>query len=125
MTTAVRSRRGRQAIAIALASGVFALALIGIWGGAASADDSARASRTSTVTIPAFKFQPATVTVSRGSKVRFSNTSGTTHTATRKGSFNTGRIKSGNSATVQFNGKGSFAYHCSIHPFMKGKVVVD
>jgi len=125
MTTAVRTRRGRQTIAIVLAAGAFALALIGISDGAASADDSARASRTSTVTIPAFKFQPATVTVARGSKIRFSNTSGNTHTATRSGSFNTGRIKPGTAATVQFNRRGTFAYHCSIHPFMKGKVVVD
>jgi plastocyanin len=125
MTTAVRSRRRRQTIAIVLAAGVYAMALIGISGGAASADESARASRTATVTIPAFKFQPATVTVPRGSKVRFSNTSGTAHTATRKGSFNTGRIKPGSSATVQFGGRGTFAYHCSIHPFMKGKVVVN
>lgn len=112
-------------MAIALAMAGFALALIGIWGGAASAEDSAQASRTSTVTIPAFKFQPATVTISRGSKVRFSNTSGTAHTATRSGSFDTGRIKPGNAATVQFSSKGTFAYHCKIHPSMKGKVVVD
>lgn len=111
-------------MAIALAVGGASLALVGIWGGAASADGSARASRTATVTIPAFKFQPATVTISRGSKVRFSNTAGTAHTATRAGSFNTGRIKPGSSATVQFNRKGTFAYHCTIHPFMKGKVVV-
>jgi plastocyanin len=125
MTTVVRSRQRRLAVAIALATVGFGLALIGIWGGAASADDSAQASRISTVTIPAFKFQPAAVTISRGSKVRFSNTSGTTHTATRNGSFDTGRIKPGKAATVQFNAKGTFAFHCKIHPFMKGKVVVD
>jgi plastocyanin len=124
MTPVLRSRQRRPAVAIALAVAVFGLALIGIWGGAASAEDSARASATATVTIPAFKFQPATVTISRGSKVRFSNTSGTTHTATRKGAFNTGRIKPGKSVTVQFAGKGTFAFHCAIHPFMKGKVVV-
>lgn len=113
-------------VAIALATVVFASALVGISGGAASADDSAaRASRTATVTIPAFEFRPATITISRGSKVRFSNTSGTTHTATRKGSFDTGRIKPGKAATVQFNRRGTFAFHCKIHPFMKGKVVVD
>jgi plastocyanin len=125
MTTVVRSRQRRPAVAIALALALFALALIGIWGGAASAEDSARASRTATVTIPGFKFQPATVTISPGSKVRFSNTGGTAHTATRKGGFDTGRIKPGSSATVRFNRKGSFAYHCAIHPFMKGRVVVD
>jgi plastocyanin len=125
MTTVVRSRQRRLAVAIALAMAGFALALIGIWGGAASADDSAQVSRTSTVAIPAFKFQPATVRISRGSKVRFSNTSGTAHTATRNGSFDTGRIKPGKAVTVQFASKGAFAYHCELHPFMKGKVVVD
>ena len=125
MTTSVGSRRGRQAIAIALAACLLALAPLGSSGGAASAGDSARAGRTATVTIPAFEFQPATVTVPRGSKVRFSNTSGTAHTVTRKGSFNTGRIKPGRSATIEFGRRGTFAFHCSIHPFMKGKVVVD
>lgn len=112
-------------MAIALAAAGACLALVGIWGGAASAGGSAQASSTATVTIPAFKFQPATVTISRGSKVRFSNASGTAHTATRKRSFDSGRIKPGKAATVQFNARGTFAYHCKIHPFMKGKVVVD
>lgn len=125
MTTPVRSRQGWQAVAIVLAAVAFGLALLGILDGSASAEPSARASRTATVTIPAFKFQPAAVTIARGSKVRFSNTSGTAHTATRGGSFDTGRIKPGRAATVQFNRKGTFAYHCKIHPFMKGKVVVD
>lgn len=124
MTTDVRSRRGRQAAGVALAAAILGMALPCAWG-AASADDSAAASRTAAVTIPGFKFQPATVTVQRGSKVRFSNASGTAHTATRNGSFSTGRIKPGKAATVTFGSRGSFAYHCAIHPFMKGKVVVE
>ncbi len=128
MTTSVRSQRGRQAtaIAVAVAAAAFALALAlaGIGDSLASADETARASRTATVTIPSFEFTPATVTIPRGSKVRFSNASETTHTATRK-SFNTGRIKPGKSVSIQFNRKGTFPYHCSIHSFMKGKVVVD
>ena len=125
MTTAVRSRRRRQAIAIALVAAVFGLALVGILDGAAAAEDPAQASRTATVTIPDFSFKPATVTIARGSSVRFSNATGTAHTATRSGSFDTGRIKPGKTATVRFNRKGTFAYHCKIHSFMKGKVVVD
>jgi plastocyanin len=125
MTPDVGSQQRRPAVVIALALALFGLALIGTWGGAASADDSARASRTAAVSVPGFKFQPAKLTISRGSKVRFSNASGTAHTATRQGSFDTGRIKPGKAATVQFTTKGTFAYHCKIHPFMKGKVVVD
>lgn len=123
MTTEVRSRWWRTA-RIALVVAILGLALPGAWG-TASAGDSATASRTAAVTIPGFEFQPATVTIPRGSKVRFANTTGTAHTATRRGSFNTGRIKPGTAVTVRFGSRGSFAYHCSIHPFMKGRVIVQ
>ena len=49
----------------------------------------------------------------------------TAHTATDKGAFDTGRIKPGHSVSVRFGHKGTFSYHCSIHPFMHGKIVVD
>ena len=85
----------------------------------------ARTSAAKTVDINHFAFHPPTVRVKRGGSVAFTNSSSTTHTATRKGSFDTGRIKPGKSMVVRFSHKGTFAYHCSIHPFMKGKVVVE
>lgn len=103
---------------------IFALTLVGVGGQGASAGGTARASATATVTIPRLEFKPATVTISRGSKVRFSNTSGTVHTATRA-SFDTGRIQPGKSVAITFKQKGTFPYHRKIHSFMKGKVVVD
>ena len=112
-------------LAIALAVIVFALAPIGVGGDAASAGETARASRAAAVEVVSFAFKPGTLTIGAGSKVTFSNTSSRTHTATRAGSFDTGRIKAGRSATVAFNHRGTFAYHCKIHPFMKGKIVVD
>jgi plastocyanin len=126
MTRAARARLGWQKAALALAFVGFALALAGIWSTAAPADGTiARASKTATVTIDNFKFTPGTVRVAKGSSVRFSNSSGITHTATSAGAFDTGRIRDGKSVTVRFTQKGAFAYHCTIHPFMKGKVVVD
>ena len=124
MTDTTRSQQGWLAIATAVALTAFLLALAGIGDQAASAEPTAQASATATVTIPRFEFKPPTVTISRGSRVRFSNTSGTAHTATRA-SFDTGRIKPGRSVAVTFNRRGTFPYHCKIHPFMKGKVVVD
>lgn len=115
----------RQPIALALAGAVFALALIGIGSSATATGETARASRTVTVDVVNFAFRPANLTVGRGSKVIFSNTSGAAHTATRGGSFTTGRIKPGRSAAVTFRKRGAFRYHCTIHPFMKGKVVVE
>lgn len=114
------SRRGWQAIGVALAVLALALGLIGARG----AISSARASGAAKVTINHFAFHPPTLTVSAGTRVVFSNTSNIAHTATRK-SFNTGRIKPGKSVAVTFKRKGTFAYHCSIHPFMHGKVIVD
>ena len=109
----------------ATAAALVALMLAGLMGGSAAAGETASASKTKTVKIVSFAFKPPTLTVGRGSKVAFSNTSSVTHTATRKGDFNTGPIKPGRSATVRFGQKGTFAYHCSIHPSMRGKIVVN
>ena len=91
---------------------------------ASPASDTATASRTANVSIVNFAFRPGTLSVSKGTRVVFSNTSGASHTATRAGSFDTGRIKPGRSVAVTFGRKGTFRYHCKIHPQMSGKVVV-
>jgi plastocyanin len=102
-----------------------ALATMLLAGQAAAADPGpARASGSNTVTISNFEFTPKALRVSKGTRVVFSNSSGTTHTATDKGVFDTGRIKGGKSVTVRFAQKGTFSYHCKIHPFMHGKIVV-
>jgi len=128
--TATRARLGWQLFAVALAIACFALALVGIWGTAADArgperSGVAQASKTAAVEIVGFAFKPATVRIAKGSSVRFTNTSDVQHTATRAGNFDTGRIKPGKSVAVRFAQKGTFAYHCTIHSFMKGKVVVE
>ena len=84
----------------------------------------AQASASKTVKIKNFEFLPGSLRVSKGTQVVFTNTSGTTHTATDKGAFDTGLIKGGKSVAVRFSQKGAFSYHCKIHPFMHGKIVV-
>jgi plastocyanin len=125
MTTILGTPRRWQKISMALVAVGFCLALIGLRGEIASAGETAQASRSATVGIVNFAYKPGTLTVGKGSTVVFSNTSNTTHTATRSGSFTTGRIKPGKSVSVRFKQAGTFAYHCTIHPFMKGKIVVD
>jgi plastocyanin len=111
-------------VAAGLAFALFSLALIGLCDTVASAGETAQASKVASVDIDNFEFTPATLTVTKGAGVRFENSSSVTHTATREGSFNTGRIKPGKSALVRFNQKGTFAYRCLIHPQMHGKIVV-
>jgi plastocyanin len=125
MTTTWGSWPTRQKLALALAAAIFGLALIGLQGEVASAGDEAQASRASAVEINHFAYHPPTLTIAAGSKVTFSNTSGTAHTATRAGSFSTGHIKPGHSVSIRFPQRGTFAYHCTIHPFMHGKIVVQ
>lgn len=89
------------------------------------AEPTAGASAAKTVSVVNFAFKPGALTVKRGARVAFANTSNTAHTATKGGSFDTKRIAPGKTKTVQFNQRGTFAYHCKIHPFMKGKVIVQ
>ena len=116
---------GWRALALLAALAGFALALIGIGGQADAAGGAAHASKAPTVGIVDFTFKPATLTVGVGSRVTFANRSKVVHTATRKGGFDTGTIAPGKSAAVSFKRKGAFSYMCSIHPAMRGKIVVD
>jgi plastocyanin len=106
-----------------VASFVLAVALIATQAAPAAAP-GANASRAKTVDIDQFEFQPKKLSVGKGGRVIFVNSSGTTHTATDAGAFDTGRIKAGRSAAIRFARRGTFNYHCTIHPFMHGKIVV-
>jgi plastocyanin len=79
------------------------------------------------LTISNFKFAPVSVTVSRGARVTVANHDTTAHTATADDghSFDTGDIDPGSSATVSLSKAGTYKYHCSIHPFMHGTLVVS
>jgi plastocyanin len=114
--------QGRQTIAAVLTAVVLGSALAA--GATASPGGSAQASKTATVDIVNFAFKPATLSVAPGTKVVFANAGSSTHTATRDNGFDTGSIKPGESAGIRFKQKGTFRYHCDIHSFMRGKIVV-
>ena len=77
------------------------------------------------VTIADFQFTPATITIHVGDTVTWTNHGPSAHTATaNNGSFNTGVLQKGHSASHTFTTAGTFTYICEIHPFMHGTVVV-
>jgi plastocyanin len=121
MTTSI-DLRGRWLLVLLLALTALGLAILPSGG---ASGEIAQASAAKTVSIKGFAFKPATVRVQRGARVAFVNADKVTHTATRAGSFDTKRIKPGESETVHFNRRGVFRYHCKIHSFMRGKVVVE
>ena len=85
----------------------------------------AHAASGTTVTIADFSFTPATITIHVGDTVTWTNHGPSAHTATAdNGSFNTGMLQKGQSASHTFTTAGTVTYICSIHPFMHGTVVV-
>jgi plastocyanin len=81
--------------------------------------------RSGTVTIKSFDYNPKTVVVTKGSRLKWANDDNASHTATADDrSFDTQTIDIGKSRTVTFTRAGTFSYHCDFHPFMKGTVTV-
>ena len=114
-----------------------ALLLAGCGGGSGSASGaSAKASGSSSqatsagastaVKISNFKFSPARLTVKQGAGVTVTNEDSAAHTATADDghSFDTGDLSQGATQTISVSKPGSYPYHCSIHPFMHGTLVV-
>jgi plastocyanin len=121
MATILGSRPRWRAIAVALASVAVALALAGVRGGTASAGTTGQ----ETIRIVDFAYKPSTLRIAEETTVSFSNRGRKGHTATLGRSFNTGRIKPGKSVAITFPQPATYAYHCAIHPFMHGKIIVN
>ena len=77
-------------------------------------------------------FVPDTLTVSKGTTVSWTNGDSTLHTVT-SGSpeagnsgteFDSSYLAAGKTFQHPFNTAGTFDYYCTLHPYMKGKVVV-
>jgi hypothetical protein len=75
------------------------------------------------VGIADFSFSPGTLTIHAGDTVTWTNSGPSKHTATGSG-FDTGVLAKGASASHTFASAGTFAYVCTIHPFMHGTIVV-
>jgi plastocyanin len=91
-----------------------------------STANATAASMTDRVEIADYKFKPETIEVNAGTKVTFTNSDDTKHTATADdGSFDTGDLEQGDSASVTLSKPGEFTYYCRYHPFMKATVEVS
>jgi len=77
------------------------------------------------VVIHNFAFGPQAVMVKAGTTVRWTNNDTEAHTVTSDtGVFNSPVLQPGASYSYTFGKPGTYSYHCSIHPFMIGKVIV-
>lgn len=118
----------RRRLALAFAAGVAIASLAGLRAaaGQSATDPEATASRAVTERIVGLTYRPTPLRVSAGTRVVFANQDSGPHTATQNGGgFDTGRIRPGKSAAVTFKRPGTYLFHCTIHPTMRGKVIVD
>ena len=77
------------------------------------------------VSIDNFAFAPATLTVAAGTTVTWTNRDEEPHTvAASDGSFHSPGMGTGATYSHTFSAPGTFEYVCSIHPMMRGTVVV-
>ena len=71
-------------------------------------------------------FVPPEITISPATAISWRNDDSIKHTVTADdGSFASGPISPGDTFDNTFDSKGDFSYHCSIHPFMTGVVIVE
>ena len=99
----------------------------------ASGGNSVTISPGSSVPSNGKSFVPDILTVPKGTTVTWTNGDSTLHTVTsgspeagNSGSeFDSSYLAAGKTFSHPFSTSGTFDYYCTLHPFMKGKVVVS
>ena len=78
-------------------------------------------------------FEPLTLNVPVGTTVTWKNSDSTLHTVTSGSTesgtsgtiFDSSYVAAGKTFQHTFSGAGTFDYYCTLHPFMKGKIIVE
>jgi plastocyanin len=93
---------------------------------AASTSTPAAAASGQAVTVQNMAFNPATLTIPKGTTVTWTNSDPVAHTVTASGgAFNSGHLNPGQTFSHTFDQAGTFDYQCTYHPYMKGTIVVQ
>jgi len=80
---------------------------------------------TGIVSIEGMRFQPATLVVDKGDTVTWTHNSPMPHSVkANDGDFGSSVMSSGQSFSQTFDEPGTYSYYCSLHPSMRGKIVV-
>jgi plastocyanin len=88
--------------------------------------DQAPAGRdTLNASIEDFSFRPGRLEIRAGTTITWTNRGQVAHTVTADDrSFDSGNIEPGERRSLTFSQSGTFPYHCTPHPFMRGVIVV-
>ena len=93
-----------------------------------SSSNTTNAAAAGSIDIKNMMFTPPQISIAKGGSVTWTNNDSTTHTVvddlTNVGGPASGDIAPGSTYSFKFEKTGSFQYHCSIHPSMRGTIVV-
>jgi len=106
---------------------VFPIAILGVVLALGSCSSAPTSGTENSVNVQGSAFDPATLTVSVGTTVTWTNEDSVPHTITSDSGSEIGspQLSTGQTYSHTFNTAGTYAYHCSIHTFMKGTVIVQ
>ena len=106
---------------------VLAACTAGTPSGTPASTASGGSAKADSIIIHNFVFSPSSLTVAPGATVTVTNNDQVTHTITAmNGAFNTGDIAAGQSKNLETpKTPGTYAYICSIHQYMSGRLVVS
>ena len=120
----------RAGIRILLTNGLVMLAMLliafSVSCQATPPTEEGAASTSTEINISGFAFVPATVTVTVGTTVTWTNLDSVAHTVTSETDlFDSGNLARNATFSYSFADRGTFSYYCAIHPSMRGKVSVE
>jgi len=75
------------------------------------------------ISISNFSFDPTTLTIPAGKTVKWTNQDTATHQI-KSDTFNSTALKKLDTYQYTFKTPGTYEYTCSLHPTMKGKIIV-
>jgi len=79
---------------------------------------------TAAVSIANFSFQPPSLTIKTGTTVIWTSDDSAPHQI-KSSTFNSVALSKGQSFSFTFANPGTYNYSCSIHPSMKGQIIVQ
>jgi plastocyanin len=97
----------------------------GAYGGAPATSGAGTPAGGTAVAIDNLAFSPATLNAKVGQKVTWTNRQGVAHTVTADAGAFDHPMPSGATFSFTFATAGTFAYHCTIHPSMRGTIAVS
>lgn len=124
------SRRNARWIAVVLAASLVAVAGLSLTACSAPQNELTTNAKDVSVTIKDLRFNPPKLIVEPGTTVTWTNDDNTVHTVSSDATSGPTSFKAsefldpGKSFSHKFEQPGDYKYHCDVHPYLMGEVIV-